>query len=328
MALWPPASNGVWPTAFPEVRLASGTGLGLRGIAATVGRTPLVDLAPLSPRPDVGLAAKCEWFNPGGSVKDRPALWMIRDGLARGALRSGMTILDATSGNTGIGYALVGAALGYRVELCVPANASPERKRTLEAYGVSLHLTDPLEGTDGAIREARRLAEARPERYFYSDQYSNPANWRAHYATTGVEILDQTGGLVTHFVAGLGTSGTLMGVGRRLKEVVPGVRLVGVQPDGPLHGLEGLKHMASAMVPAIYDPSLVDVQLAARTEDAYAMCRRTARELGLWIGVSAGAVLEAAIRVASELDQGLVVALLADGGARYAGEAFWTGPSS
>ena len=292
-------------------------------ITSAIGRTPVVDLSALSLSADVRLAGKCEWQNPGGSVKDRAARAMIRDAEERGALRPGTTILDATSGNTGIAYAMIGAARGFAIELCLPRNASLERQAALRAYGARLVLTDPLEGTDGAILEARRRAAAEPDRYCYLDQYANPANWRAHYATTGVEILDQTEGLVSHFVVGLGTTGTMMGVGRRLKENDATIRLVGVQPDGPLHGLEGLKHLASAMVPAIYDPALVDEHRFVRTEDAYAMCRRAARELGLWVGVSSGAALTAAVALAGELPRGLIVVLLADGGARYAGEAFW-----
>ncbi|MGH7724524.1 MAG: PLP-dependent cysteine synthase family protein, partial [Candidatus Eiseniibacteriota bacterium] len=254
-----------------------------------VGRTPMLDLSDLAGRPGVELFGKCEWFNPGGSVKDRPALWMIQDGLARSTLRPGMTILDATSGNTGIGYAWIGAALGYPVELCVPANANEERKQALRAYGARIIETDPLLGTDGAIEEARQRAAVDPKRLFYPDQYSNPANWRAHYESTGPEILEQTDGRVTHLVAGLGTTGTMMGVGRRLAEYNPAIRRIGVQPDRPLHGIEGLKHLATDAVPAIYEPARVDEHRFVSTERAYAMCRRVARERGLWIGVSSGA---------------------------------------
>jgi len=293
-------------------------------LLALVGHTPLVDLSRLSPRPGVQILGKCEWFNPGGSVKDRPALWMVRDGEASGRLEKGKTILEATSGNTGIGLAWIGAALGYAVELCLPANASAERRAALAAHGAHLVETDPMLGTDGAILEARRRAQADPARYFHPDQYSNPANTRAHYETTGPELLEQTGGALTHFVAGLGTSGTMMGTGRRLKEALPGVVRVGVQPDLPLHGLEGLKHMASALVPAIYDPALVDVQRAVTTEAAHAMCLRAARETGAWVGVSAGAALHAAVDLAGALERGVIVVLLPDGGARYASERFWT----
>jgi cysteine synthase B len=271
----------------------------------------------------VTVAAKLESRNPGGSVKDRPALAMIRDGLERGLLAPGRTILEATSGNTGIAYALLGAALGHPVELCLPANASPERKRILRAYGAAVVLTDPLEGSDGAIREARRRYAADPERYFYPDQYNNPANWRAHYDTTAPEIWAQTGGAITHFVAGLGTSGTFTGAGRRLREYRPGVRLVAVQPDGPLHGLEGLKHMPSAIVPAIYDPALADETLTVETEVAHAMARRLAREEGLLVGPSAAANVVAALRVAQDLTTGTVVTILCDGADKYLSERFW-----
>jgi cysteine synthase B len=270
--------------------------------------------------PRVRVAGKCEWFNPGGSVKDRAALAMIRDGLERGALGPGQTILDATSGNTGLGYAWIGAALGYPVELLLPASASAERKRALRAFGATVVETDPLEGTDGAMLEARRRAAAEPARYFYPDQYSNPANVRAHSTTTGPEIVRQSEGRVTHFVAGLGTTGTMMGAGRHLKERVPGVRLVAVQPDRPLHGLEGVKHLPTALVPAIYDPSLVDETRVVSTEDALATSARAARESGVRLGNSAGAALWAAIEIARELAAegraGFVVALLPDAGER------------
>src|ERR671939_109799 len=222
-----------------------------------IGRTPLVRLHQFEREtPGVELYAKAEWQNPGGSVKDRAAARMILDGEATGKLSAGKTILDATSGNTGIAYAMVGAARGYKVKLCVPENASPERKLILRALGAELVLTNPMEGTDGAIREARRLYAADPERYFYADQYNNDANWRAHFETTGPEILEQTGGRLTHFVAGLGTTGTFMGVARRLRATKPAVELISVEPDSPLHGLEGLKHMATAIVPGIYDPAI------------------------------------------------------------------------
>jgi len=290
-------------------------------LLALVGHTPLLDLSKLSPRPSVRLLGKAEWFNPGGSVKDRPALWMVRDGEATGTLKRGRTILEATSGNTGIGLAWVGAALGYAVEICLPANANDERRGALTAFGATIVDTDPMLGTDGAILEARRRA-ADP-RYFYPDQYRNPANARAHYESTGPELLEQSAGELTHLVAGLGTSGTLMGAGRRLKEALPGLVRVGVQPDVAFHGLEGLKHMASALVPAIYDPSAVDLQMAVTTEQAHAMCRRAARETGAWIGVSAGAALHAAAELAGTLERGTIAVVLCDGGARYASERFW-----
>ena len=241
----------------------------ITGPSALVGRTPLVRLRRLEPHPGVEIYAKLESQNPGGSVKDRAALAMILTGERTGALHRGRVLLDATSGNTGISYAMLGAERGYRVTLCVPANVTTERKRLLHAYGAELVLTDPMEGSDGAIREAHRRYESDPDRYFYPDQYSNPANWRAHYDTTAVEIIEQTAGRITHFVAGLGTGGTFIGTARRLREWRPSVRLISVQPESALHGLEGLKHMATAIVPAIYDPTLADEDLPASTEEAY-----------------------------------------------------------
>jgi cysteine synthase B len=287
-----------------------------------VGSTPLIRLSRIERDcPGIELYGKAEFTNPGGSVKDRPARRMLLEGLASGALRPGKVVLDATSGNTGIAYAMLGAALGYPVSLCVPENVTPERKRMLKAYGAELVLTDPLEGSDGAIREARRRYAADPERYFYPDQYSNDFNWRAHYDTTGPEIIRQTDGRVTHFVAGLGTSGTFVGVGRRLRDEVPGVVLASMQPDSPLHGLEGLKHMDTAMVPAIYDPSVADVEVTVDTEEAFVMTRRLAREEGLLVGISAGANVVAATRIARS--SAVVVTILCDGGERYLSERFW-----
>ena len=290
-----------------------------------IGKTPLVRLPHFERMtPGVELYAKAEWQNPGGSVKDRAAVRMIRDGEARGALRPGLTIVDATSGNTGIAYAMVGAARGYKVRLFLPENASPERKLILRAFGAELVLTNPLEGTDGAIREVRRTVAEHPERYFYPDQYSNESNWRAHYDTTAVEILEQTDGRVTHFVAGLGTSGTFMGTGRALRQFNPAIKLISFQPEGPFHGLEGLKHMETAMVPAIYDPSLADEDLRVSTEAAHTMVRRLAREEGLLVGISSGAALAAALQVAGRLDRGVVVTVFPDGAEKYLSETFWT----
>lgn len=295
-------------------------------LEALVGNTPLIRLervtAGLSPQVEV--YAKAEWFNPGGSVKDRPALQIIREAEEKGLLTPDKVLLDATSGNMGIAYAMFGAARGFRVRLVIPENASPERISVLRAYGAELVFSDPLEGSDGAIREARRLAAADPEHTFYADQYNNPANWRAHFRTTGLEVWQQTGGRVTHFVAGLGTSGTLMGAGRRLKAFNPNIQLIGVQPDAPFHGLEGLKHMATAIVPGIYRPELVDRQLTVRTEEAYTMVRRLAREEGLFVGVSAGAALVAALEVARELEHGVIVTVFPDSGYKYLSERFWT----
>jgi cysteine synthase B len=290
-----------------------------------IGRTPLVRLPKFEREvPGVELYAKAEFLNPGGSVKDRAAARMIAEGEASGALRPGLTIVDATSGNTGIAYAMVGAAKGYAVKLCLPQNASPERKLILRAFGVELVLTDPLQGTDGAIREVRRLVAEDPGRYFYPDQYSNDANWRAHFETTGPEIIEQTGGRLTHFVAGLGTSGTFIGTGRALRRFNPAIRLISFQPDSPFHGLEGLKHMASAMVPAIYDASLADEDFGVSSEDAYRYVRRLAREEGLLVGISSGAALAATMVVARRLELGVVVTVFPDGAEKYFSETFWS----
>lgn len=290
-----------------------------------IGRTPLVRLHRIEREtPGVELWAKAEWQNPGGSVKDRAAARMIFEGEESGALSAEKTILDATSGNTGIAYAMIGAAKGYRVKLCLPANASAERKLILGAFGAELVLTDPLEGTDGAIREARRLHASEPDKYFYPDQYNNDANWRAHYDTTGPEIIEQTSGRLTHFVAGLGTSGTFVGTGRRLRQFNPAIKLISFQPSGPFHGLEGLKHMESAIVPGIYDPTLADEDLRVESERAHELVRRLAREEGLLAGISSGAALAAALQVARRLDRGVIVTIFPDGAEKYLTEKFWT----
>jgi S-sulfo-L-cysteine synthase (O-acetyl-L-serine-dependent) len=289
-----------------------------------VGNTPLLELSSVSAEvPGVRILGKAEWYNPGGSVKDRPALWMIRDGEKSGALTPGKTILDATSGNTGIAYAWIGAALGYKVKLCMPRNASEERKKILRAYGVDFVLTDPGEGSDGAIREARRLFAEDPERYFYPDQYSNPANPRAHYESTAPEIWEQTGGEVTHFVAGLGTSGTFVGAATRLREYNPDITVISFEPDAAFHGLEGMKHMESAIVPPIYDPTIADENRRASTEGAYEMVKRVAREEGVLIGISAGAAVATALEVAREIERGVIVTILCDGADKYLSEGFW-----
>jgi cysteine synthase B len=293
-----------------------------------IGNTPLVRLEAFEPRAGVEIHAKLELHNAGGSVKDRAALAMVEDGERHGRLGAGQVLLDATSGNTGISYAMLGAARGFLVKLCIPANVTPERRQMLLTYGAELVLTDPMEGSDGAIREARRLYAGDPDRYFYPDQYSNDANWRAHFDTTGIEILEQTGGLVTHLVAGLGTSGTFVGTGRRLRASGRPVGLISVQPESPLHGLEGLKHMASALVPSIYDPSLADRNIMVSTEDAHAMTRRLAREAGLFVGPSSGAALTAAIEVARSIDRGLIVTVFPDGGGRYLSEPLWQAPGA
>ncbi len=289
-----------------------------------VGNTPLLELPSISREvPGVRILGKAEWYNPGGSVKDRPALWMIRDGEKSGELGNGKVILDATSGNTGIAYAWIGASLGYKVKLCMPKNASEERKKILRAYGVEVVLTDPGEGSDGAIREARRLYGEDPERYFYPDQYKNPANPRSHYESTAPEIWEETDGEVTHFVAGLGTSGTFVGTATRLKEYNPEIKVVSFEPDSPFHGLEGMKHMASAIVPEIYDPTIADQNLGTPTEDAYDMVKRLAREEGILVGISAGAAVATSLRVARELESGVVVTVLCDSADKYLSESFW-----
>ncbi len=288
-----------------------------------IGNTPLIKLTNLVENPRVEIYGKAEWANPGGSVKDRPALNMILEGERTGALTRDKTIIDATSGNTGIAYAMIAAARGYRVKLCLPKNASEERKRILEVYGVELVLTDPLAGSDGAILAVREIVAADPDKYFYPDQYNNPANWRAHYDTTGVEIFEQTGGRITHFVAGLGTSGTFVGAGRRLRELKPEVKLISMQPDSPFHGLEGLKHMETAIVPGIYDPSLADEQIEVSTEEAHAMIKRLARGAGWFVGISSAANVVAAMKIAERIGEGLIVTILADDASKYLSEKFW-----
>ena len=302
-----------------------------RSILAQVGGTPLIRLRHVA-GVDAGVPegvevhAKAEHLNPSGSVKDRAALAMLLEGLRSGALAPGKTILDATSGNTGIAYAMIGAALGYPVTVCLPANASAERKRMLGIYGCDVFETDPLSGTDGAQREAQRLVALHPDRYFYADQYNNAANWRAHYEHTGPEIWAQTDGRVTHFIAGLGTSGTFVGTSRRLKAYDPAVRCISMQPDLPLHGIEGMKHMPTATVPGIYDPSVADAEVVVDTSEAQAMARRLAREEGLFVGVSAGANVFAAVRLARTLPPGsVVVTVLCDAGSRYLSDDLWNG---
>ena len=292
-----------------------------------IGNTPLIRIERVAAeRPTVAIFAKAEWFNPGGSVKDRPALAMIQAGLRSGSLRPGKTLLDATSGNTGIAYAMIGAALGYPVKLFLPHSASEERKRILDAYGAELVMTPGDEGTDGAIRRVRELAAAEPGKYFYPDQYGNPANWQAHYHGTANEIWEQTGGRITHFVAALGTSGTFVGVTRRLKELKPELRCISLQPDGPWNGLEGWKHMPTALRPAIYDDALADDNLEVSTEESYRMVKRLAREEGLLVSPSAAAALVGTVSVAKTLPAGqpaVMVTVFADSAAKYLSERFW-----
>jgi len=292
-----------------------------------IGNTPLLRLGRLASEfPNVEFCAKAEWFNPGGSVKDRPALSMIQAGLASGALRPGKTIIDATSGNTGIAYAMIAAALNYPVTLCLPDSASAERKRILAAFGAKLVITPGDEGTDGAIRKVHEIVANHPEQYFYADQYSNPANWQAHYRTTATEIWAQTGERITHFVGGLGTSGTFTGTTRRLRELNPAIRCISLQPDAPFHGLEGWKHMATALRPAIYDETLADENLEIGTEESYRMVKRLAREEGLLVSPSSAAALLGCLRVAKSIpanESAVIVTVFADSAAKYLTERFW-----
>jgi S-sulfo-L-cysteine synthase (O-acetyl-L-serine-dependent) len=298
-----------------------------KSVLETIGNTPLLRLDRVgSEFPHVEFLAKAEWFNPGGSVKDRPALGMIQAGLASGALRAGKTIVDATSGNTGIAYAMIGAALGYPVKLCLPDSASHERKRILQAFGAELVITPGDEATDGAIRRVQQIVASDPEQYFYPDQYSNPANWQAHYRATAGEIWEQTAGRVTHFVAGLGTSGTFVGTTRRLKELNPAIRCISLQPDAPFHGLEGWKHMETAIRPAIYDDTLADENLEVGTEESYRLVKRVAREEGLLISPSAAAALLGCFQVAARVpknERAVIVTVFADSASKYLNERFW-----
>ena len=305
------------PVATPGLPRAAAS------IVNLIGNTPLIRLTSFeADLRNVELYAKAEWRNPGGSVKDRPAARMIADGERSGALTRDKVILDATSGNTGIAYAMIGAASGYRVRLCVPENVTPERKRILRAFGAEIVFTDPMQGSDGAILRVKAMYAEDPDRYFYPDQYNNPGNWRSHYDTTAPEIFEQTGGRLTHFVAGLGTSGTFVGAGRRLREYNPAIRLISVQPDSPLHGLEGLKHMATAIVPGIYDQTLADEDLGVSTEEAFELTRQLARS-GLFVGISSGANLAGALRVAREASDAVIVVVFCDGGEKYLSERFW-----
>jgi len=292
-------------------------------VVEAIGRTPLLRLPGRGLAPNVELYAKLEFFNPGGSVKDRPALRMIQDGVQSGALHRDKIILDSTSGNTGIAYAMIGAALGFRVRLAMPANVTQERKAILAAYGADVLLTDPGEGSDGAIIEAREILARDPELYFKPDQYNNPANWTAHAETTAPEIWTQTQGRVTHFVATMGTSGTVMGTGRGLKNLNPHIQVIGVEPADPFHGIEGLKHMESSIVPGIYDESALDRKIGADTEVAYDETVRLAREFGILVGQSSGAAYWAARKVAEEITEGVVVTVFCDGGDKYMTTPMW-----
>jgi cysteine synthase B len=294
-------------------------------ILDAVGNTPLLELARISGRtPGVSIFAKAEFCNPSGSVKDRAAKAMVLEGIKEGKLGPGKTLIDASSGNTGIAYAMIGAALGFPVTIYVPSNISVERKAIMKNYGAALVETDPLESSDGAFLAAKAEAEAHPGRYFFPNQYNNDANWKAHYNTTGVEILEQTGHSITHFIAGMGTSGTFMGTSRRLKEYSAGIQAIAVQPDSPLHGIEGTKHMGSTIRPSIYDEKFPDGFFPVSTEGAYETARKLAQEDGILTGISAGANVYAALQYAKELPAGSVlVTILCDSGTRYLSDAFW-----
>ena len=296
-----------------------------QSVLQRIGNTPLLRFERLTCDLDgVQVLAKAEWMNPGGSVKDRPAASIVAEAIVEGELGPGKTLLDSTSGNTGIAYAMMGAAQGFPVTLCMPQNVSEERKRTIRAYGAEIVFTDAAEGSDGAIRKARELAAAEPQKYFYADQYSNDANWRAHYNTTAEEIWQQTEGRVTHFVSMLGTSGTFVGTSRKLKELNPRIRCISVQPDSPFHGIEGAKHMASSIVPGIYDPTVADEELCVSTEDAYAVLKRLAREEGLLVGISGAGAMAACLRVAERAERNaVIVTIFPDSGDRYLSESFW-----
>lgn len=313
--------EGRGTSATPSPRLG-------QELVERIGDTPLLRLERIARElPGIQLLGKAEWFNPGGSVKDRAAAAIVAEGRRSGQFSPGKVLLDSTSGNTGIAYAMLGAAQGFAVTLCMPANVSPERKHILRGYGANIIYTDPAEGSDGSIRKARELCAAEPERYFYADQYSNDANWRAHYQGTAEEIWRQTEGRVTHFVAMLGTSGTFMGTARRLKELNSRIQCISLQPDSSFHGIEGAKHMATAIVPRIYDPALADDDLGISTEASYTMVRRLAREEGLLVGISAGAAIVGCVRVARDLlergQPGVIVTVLPDSGDKYLTERFW-----
>lgn len=311
----------------------NGSGLGEtlgHTLMERIGNTPLLRLdAVTADLPGVTLLGKAEWYNPGGSVKDRAAANIVTDAQRRGLLRPGKILLDATSGNTGIAYAMLGSAEGFPVTLCMPENVSRERKQILQGYGANILYTDPADGSDGAIRMARQLAAEHPDTYFYADQYSNEANWKAHYCMTANEIWQQTQGRITHFVSMLGTSGTFVGTTRRLKELNPAVKCVSLQPDSSFHGIEGAKHMASAIVPKIYDPTLADQNLEIATEDAYAMARQLSRTAGLLVGISAAAAVVGCLKIARDLrlqqdQEAVIVTILCDSGDKYLSERFWS----
>ena len=321
-------STPVEPDVSREAAVGLGETLG-HSLIERIGNTPLLRLDVLTADlPGVALLGKAEWYNPGGSVKDRAAANIVAEARRRGQLGPGQILLDATSGNTGIAYAMLGAAEGFPVTLCMPQNVSRERKQILQGYGANILYTDPADGSDGAIRMARELAAKHPDQYFYADQYSNEANWKAHYHGTANEIWQQTQGRVTHFVSMLGTSGTFVGTTRRLKELNPAVQCISLQPDSSFHGIEGAKHMASAIVPKIYDPQLADQNLEISTEDAYAMARQLSRTAGLLVGISAAAAVVGCLKIAHDLQlkrghEAVIVTILCDSGDKYLSERFW-----
>jgi S-sulfo-L-cysteine synthase (O-acetyl-L-serine-dependent) len=318
------------PTALPHLALVQSSPRQPRNVESVldlIGNTPLLEPARIMGgiSPEVRIFAKLEGFNPGGSVKDRPALRMIEEGIKTGKLRPGKTILDSTSGNTGIALAMIGRVLGYPVELVMPANVSVERKGIIQAYGAKVTYSDPMEGSDGAIRVCRDILEKNPDRYFKPDQYFNPMNPQAHYDTTGPEIYRQTNGTVTHFLAGIGTGGTTMGTGRFLKKMNPATKVIAVEPDDALHGLEGLKHMASSIVPGIYHEEEIDEKISVSTDDAYAMVYRLSQEEGVLVGQSSGAAMFATLKIARRLRSGTLVTIFPDFGDKYLSTNLWVG---
>jgi cysteine synthase B len=311
----------------PLIKKKASTSRNLKAesVVDLIGNTPLIKLTNItdSLNPDVEVYAKAEWFNPGGSVKDRPALRMILEGIRRGLLTPDKIIMDSSSGNTAIAYAMIGAALGYRVELVTPENINIERRKTLEAFGAKIIFSDPLEGSDGAIKIAKKLKLKNPDSYFMPDQYNNPANTLSHYETTAPEIWQQTQGRITHFLAGIGTSGTLMGAGRRLKEFNPDIKVIAIQPAESLHGLEGLKHMATSIVPGLFDPTFPDEMIYVSTDDSYRVMKELVKKEGIFVGHSGGAAVYSTLEYAKRLKEGVLVTIFPDGGYRYLSGGIW-----
>ncbi len=325
VSLKDPSKSKIDNFEFTDKERSKSSAIDNFSILGEIGNTPLIKIKKFTEdiSPDVCIYAKAEWFNPGGSIKDRAALHMILEGERNGLLNHDKIILDATSGNTGIAYALIAAVKGYKVKLVLPANASEERKKILNAYGADMVLTDPLEGTDGAQRVAKEIYQSKRGKYFYPDQYNNPSNWLAHYKTTASEIWDQTEGNITHFVCGLGTTGTFTGTSKRLKELNPKIKCIELQPDSPLHGLEGLKHLPTSNIPGIYDETLHDQLLEVSTEESYKMVKHLALEEGLFVGISSGAAMAASLIAAKEIESGIIVTVFADGGIKYLSENIW-----